>query len=179
MNKKMLLFLRTAALCFVGLAIMASELALVGAKSTHPTVRQPTNGVAVQPLSKRRHDISLHMQTAKRWAEVLDTQSSEILKASSMGTLQRWRQNIDLTTMKTQYAEGTLAHLKSMTSLFKVRRQMGRFKDLKEFDFQNMVRKSDYLMALPTTKESLDTEDPEIERVLVTYSQERQQLSIH
>ncbi len=155
MNKKMQWFTRISAVCFVGLAILAAELSLVGLQHRNLTTRQPISGVPVQRLGKR-FEFQRNMQAAKKWAERLDAQASELLQVSSMGRFERWRKDIDVDGMKRHYTQDMMAHLKAMTTVFKMRRENGGFKKLREFEFQSMIRKSDYLLALPATKSSFD-----------------------
>lgn len=178
MTDKMRLFLRTGALGFIACAILAAELLLVGVQNHALTMRQPISGVSVYKMPKRQ-ELEINMQAAKRWAERLDTQSLHILAVSSMSGFDRWRRGVDIESMKTQYSKDMIAHLKAMTSILKARREKGGFKKLREFDFQNMIRKSDYLLSLNVTKVSFehlkkdDSESEIVHKVLAQYNQER------
>lgn len=174
----MRLFLRVAALGFVGFAVLAAELSLFGLQSKNLTVRQPRNGAPVQVVTK--HQV-LHqkMESAKRWAERLDVLSLHILSVSSLSTFERWRHNVDLTALKNQYSRDLLAHMESMAAVLKMRREAGGFKKLREFDFQTTIRKSDYILALPLTQECLERLlhdsglSENTKKVVALYNQER------
>lgn len=180
MTDKMRLFLRTAALGFVAFAILAAELTLVGVQQRSLAMRQPISGVSVYKMPKRQM-LEMNMQSAKRWAERLDTQSLHLLAVSSMSGFDRWRRGVDIDSMKTQYSKDMIAHLKAMTSILKMRREKGGFAKLREFDFQNMIRKSDYLLSLSVTKSCLEHLSKEegstetVREVLASYNQERMQ----
>ncbi|WII73716.1 hypothetical protein QJS83_07485 [Bdellovibrio sp. 22V] len=180
MTDRMRLFLRTMAFGFVAFAILAAELSLVGVQRQALIMRQPTSGVSVYKMPKRQM-LEMNMRSAKRWAERLDAQSLHILSVSSMSGFDRWRRGVDIDSMKTQYSQDMIAHLKAMTSILKIRREKGGFAKLQEFDFQNMIRKSDYLLSLSVTKsciEHLSNEGDSTElvrEVLASYNQERMQ----
>lgn len=133
---------------------------------------------SVQPLSKP-FQLKKSMLSAKKSAERLDQQAQELMKVSYLNGWSRWRANIDIDSMEEQYSRDVVSHLKAMTKLMKFRREAGGLKKLQEFDFQNMVRKSDYLMGLSATKSSLQSlgsksqDKNYLQAVLDNYNHER------
>lgn len=182
MTTKMQLFLRASALGFVGLALLASELTLVGFKHRGLIARQPitvgTVQIPVQTLGKPRA-LQMNIQAAKRWADRIDAQRAMLMEASAMSPWQRWRKNVNIEMIKKQYSEDMVSHLKAMTAILKARREGGGFQKLREFDFQNMVRKSDYLLSLNVTKAILEFANQNedfaklFKEVLTHYNKER------
>lgn len=81
--------------------------------------------------------------------------------------------------MQKQYSNEMLAHLQAMSRIFRMRRETRGFAKLREFDFQNMIRKSDYLLALPMTRGSLEallqdkSMGKKIQQTLALYNRER------
>ncbi|UXR63117.1 hypothetical protein EZJ49_08515 [Bdellovibrio bacteriovorus] len=147
-------------------------------------LRQPTKGAAVQRMAqeKKQHQaVRLGLKRANTSAESLDHQITRYLEVSSMGRLQRWQKGIDLDLVKVEYSQRVLGHLRSMTHLMKMRRSFGnKFSKLYEFDFQNLMRKSDYVLAVNTTRTALEyasAQNGELaiqaEKVLAEYNQER------
>lgn len=176
MAKKLFVFLRNSTLFFVAVTITVSGFASPRGKR----LRQTRSGVIVNTLSKRDIKLNYEMHSALSWAERIDQQVIPLMEVSSMGQIERWMKNKDLDSMKMEYSKNMISHLKAMTVVFKSRRQSRGFLKLREFDFQNMIRKSDYLLSLYLTKESfnLATENglgEEIEKVLNLYNHERVQ----
>ncbi len=130
---------------------------------------------------KRQQAVRLGLKRANTSAEGLDQQIVRYLEVASMGRLERWQKGIDLDLVKVEYSQRVLGHLNSMTNLMKMRRSSGnKFKKLYEFDFQNLMRKSDYVLAVNTTRTALEyasAQDSEFaaqaEKVLAEYNQER------
>lgn len=95
-----------------------------------------------------------------------------------MGRVDRWLNKKDFDDMKMKYSKNMMAHLKAMTVVFTVHRQSREFQKLREFDFQNMIRKSDYLLSLYITKESFIAAvqnglREEVHKILDLYNSER------
>lgn len=179
MMNKVTLSIRTLAFFFLALTVLAGEVSLASIQQRHLRMRQPTKGASVYRMADRQA-LELKLQRAKVSADHLDQQIGRYLEVSSMGTLQRWQKSIDLDTVKEEYSERVLTHLTAMTELMKLRRSAGRkFKKLYEFDFQNLIRKSDYVLAVNTARSSLEhaSEDDEFaaraERALADYNEER------
>ncbi|ASD63281.1 hypothetical protein [Bdellovibrio bacteriovorus] len=179
MTNKMKLYSRTLAIFFVGLTLLAGELSLASLQRKSLTVRQPTKGAAVHGLASKQK-LLLGLNKAKTSAEGLDLQIGRYLEISSMGAFQRWQKNIDFDAVKDEYSQRVLNHLQAMTELMKLRRSShGQFKKLYEFDFQNLIRKSDYVLSVNTTRTTLEhsSEDPafaaQAERTLADYNEER------
>lgn len=158
---------------------MTSEASLAGVSKTRLKMKQPQRGATVQNLAKQWL-VKGRFATAKRYAETLDSQSAHILKMSSLSRFERWRQNVDLESTQKQYTQNMMAYLDVMTELFRVRRQAGGFSKLREFDFQNMIRKGDYLLMIPMTKVSLEENLRDekmaglMKQTVLRYNQERQ-----
>ncbi|KHD87710.1 MAG: hypothetical protein OM95_12865 [Bdellovibrio sp. ArHS] len=175
MRKHLPLFSRRAAFWFLGLALVVASVLLIGTDNDDPKVRQAQNVAPVLRVGTS-HNLALHWKKAKSWADYLDSQTHRLLEASSMSFWERWRKDINLSRMRYMYSEATLAHIESMTHLFQVRKAAGGFKNLREFDFQNMVRKSDYLLSLHMTKECLGwSTRKDVPEVLKAYHLERSQ----
>lgn len=162
----------------LGTALIASDGAMAAARGSNPKVRQPQRVSSVQGLARDRV-LENQFAMAWKWAEALDAQSFRLLESATMSPLSRWSQNVNLFAMQKQYSHDLLAHLQSMTRIFKLRRESRGFAKLREFDFQNMIRKSDYLLALSVTRGSLEAlmEDQvtavKIQQTLHLYNQER------
>lgn len=176
MTIKLLIFLRNAVLFFAVFAIGASGFASYQAKK----MKTPRNGVIVHRLGAREAKLNSDMQLAKLWAERVDAQVTPWMEVSSLGRVNRWLQNKDFDAMKIEYSKSMMAHLKAMTVIFTAHRRSRGFKKLREFDFQNLIRKSDYLLALYVTKESFMAAEQEglgreVRRVMSLYNRERAQ----
>lgn len=178
MVKKLLVFLRSATLFFVAVTITASSFAFP--RGNRLRLRQTRSGVIVNSLSKRDIKLNSEMQSALLWAERIDQQVMPLMEVSSMGRLERWMKKKDLDAMKMEYSLNMIRHLKAMAVVLQSRRQSQGFVKLREFDFQNMIRKSDYLLSLYLTKESFNLAvenglEEEIGKVLNFYNKERVQ----
>lgn len=144
------------------------------------SMRQPTKGAAAYNVARAKAQFSLTFTRAMVSAESLDKQIAPYLKASSMGILERWHKNIDLNAMRAQYSQKVLIHLNAMAELMKMRNSQGEsFKKLHEFQFQNLLRKSDYVLAVSTTQECLQVSSEnsdfaaQVEKAITAYKQAR------
>lgn len=183
MTSKTILLGRILATFFVALTIFCGELSLASLDRVNLRLRQPTKGAGVQRMAqeKRQQAVRLGLKRANTSAEGLDQQIVRYLEVASMGRLERWQKGVDLDLVKVEYSQRVLGHLNSMTNLMKMRRSSGnKFKKLYEFDFQNLMRKSDYVLAVNTTRTALEyasAQDSEFaaqaEKVLAEYNQER------
>lgn len=118
-------------------------------------MRQPQIGAHVHPVTKR-FLFQKNIVEAKLSAERLDTQVRLLIEASSMTFVERWAKSIDLKKMELQYADDVARHVTAMTEVMKIRRENGgKLKKLHEFDFQNLLRQSDYLLSLQLTTTNL------------------------
>lgn len=167
-QKRIVLTLVIALLGFVGLFLSHS-----------PEVRQPMNVVGGQSLSPRLL-VKKNMVNAKITAERLDEETGRIIGALGMNRVQRWFRGVHLERIQQQYDRDLLWHLTAMGELFKYRRQLGGLKKLQEFEFQNLVRRSDYVLSLNVAKQSLRSLGADRQRykdfymVLKNYNQERE-----
>lgn len=168
---------------FLMLSVLSLFLATPGVsfakgKSMNLKLRQPIRGASVQRVVKQKL-LSSRLEMARKGAESLDAQSMQLLDLSTMSPLQRWMSNRSLSQMQKQYSTEMLSHLQAMTVVFKSRREAGGFTKLNEFDFQNIVRKSDYLLALQVTQGSLQefaqekNSGPWVQKILESYNYER------
>lgn len=162
----------------LGVILVASEGAKAAARRENPKMRQTQRVSSVHDLAKLRV-LENQFGMARKWADSLDRQSWRLLKYSTMSPLSRWSQNVDLFSMQKQYSNEMLAHLQAMSRIFRMRRETRGFAKLREFDFQNMIRKSDYLLALPMTRGSLEallqdkSMGKKIQQTLALYNRER------
>lgn len=166
----MQIYIRTLGLSFYFVCLIAPALSYFGFHKIHLKTRQTTNvafeqKVSVQPkkalVKKARQRkiptnlIQDKISAAKSWADRMDAQTFEILQASSVSPLQRWMQGSSLSYLEKQLSRDTVEHLRTMADVMRTRRELGGFKKLREFDFYNMLRKSDYLLSLEMTRKSL------------------------
>nr|BFD66351.1 hypothetical protein HAGR004_13730 [Bdellovibrio sp. HAGR004] len=183
MTSKTILLGRILTAFFVTLTVFTAELSLASLERMNLRLRQPTKGASVQRMAqeKRQQAVRLGLKRANTSAEALDQQIVRYLEVASMGRLERWKKGIDLDLVKVEYSQRVLGHLSSVTNLMKMRRSSGnKFKKLYEFDFQNLMRKSDYVLAVNTTRTVLEyasAQDRELaaraEKILAEYNQER------
>lgn len=171
---------QTVALAAMGIILAAYGVASAAGGRGNPRLRQPEKVSHVQGFTNN-WVLESNFVMARTGAEALDAQSMRLLDSTTMSRWERWRDNVDLYAGQKQYTQDMLAYLKAMTKLLKMHRESRGFVKLREFDFQNMIRKSDYLLALPVTRASLAAllEDQEIaekiQTILGLYNQERQQ----
>lgn len=180
MTSKMTFYTRIVAICFVGLTVLAAELSLAAFSRPGLKVKQPTKGAAVHRLAPVQVPLKLALNKAKASAESLDKQVGRYLQVSSMGSFERWRKNVNLEGVQVEYSQRVLAHLKAMADLMRLRREHSRtFKKLYEFDFQNLMLKSDYVLSVNTTRTALESGarnrefSKALEQAFATYNTER------
>ena len=147
--------MKKSRLYFVALSILLVGFALFAFKPKSPKVRQPQIGAHVHPVTKR-FLFQKNIAEAKASAERLDHQVRVLIDASSMNVVERWAKSVDLKKLENQYAQDIASHVLAMTEVMKIRRENGgRLKKLHEFDFQNLLRQSDYLLSLQLTSTKL------------------------
>lgn len=192
MTNKMRIYIRTLGLSFYFVCLIAPAVSYFGFHKLHLKVRQTTNVSAAQELSAKAVQTTMKkvrkiptnliqdkMSAAKNWADRMDAQTFQILQASSVGPLQRWIQGSSLSYMEKQLSRDAIEHLRTMADVMRTRRELGGFKKLREFDFYNMLRKSDYLLSLEMTRKSLKdlskdkTLGSKFRETLSLYNQER------
>lgn len=160
---------------FAILVIFAAAFCLLGFREKNPKMEQPQVGAVVHPANKR-FVFQKNILEAKQSAERLDQQARGLLEASSMNYLERWNKSIDLKAMETRYAKDVVRHVAAMAQIMKLRRENGgKLRGLHEFDFQNLLRKSDYLLSLKVTTRHLQKVSPAL---LSFYKLERKVTSL-
>lgn len=153
----------------LALVITLAGFCLFAVPDKNPTMRQPQIGAPVHPVTKR-YLLRKNFAQAQQSAESLDRQVRKLIEASSMGTIQRWRSSVDLSKLESQYVQDIREHLEAMTVVMKLRRESKGLHKLQEFKFQNLLRQSDYLLALKLSSQRLHLLGPE---VLEEYENER------
>lgn len=147
---------------FAVLVIVVAVVALFGFRPNNPEMRQPQVGATVHPANKR-FVFQKNILEAKQSAENLDEQARGLLEASSMNYVERWYKSVDLKAMESRYAKDVNRHLLAMAQVMKLRRENGgKLRGLHEFDFQNLLRKSDYVLSLHVTSPHLKKVAPNL-----------------
>lgn len=126
-------------------------------KSPRTLTVRATAKSAVKPAAKlvSKPNIGNTLRSAVVLAESLDDKAGRIIDAMSVSRFNKWLHNIDEKNMKAQYAEELMVHMTRMTALFGAHRQGGPFAKFSELEFQNLLVKSDYLLSLAISRESL------------------------
>lgn len=167
--------MRKSSLYFIVLILLALGLVLFAARSPRLEVRQPRSDTAVHPVTKQ-FLLKKNTALAKATAERLDGQAVRLIEASSATSLQRWWRGVDLRTLESRYRSDVTLHLQAMAEVMKLRRENGgRLAKLHEFDFQNLLRKSDYIVSSRLTQTKLNSISPYI---LQAYKSERKFTSL-
>lgn len=121
---------------------------------------QPQKGAIVKTLvstpKKTQPNIYGVLRSASVLAESLDDKAGAIINSMSMNSVQKWIHNVDETKLKAEYAEELMVHMTRMTALFSAHRKSGPFAKFNELEFQNLLVKSDYLLSLAVSRESLE-----------------------
>lgn len=150
-------FMRMIAICWVGFCLLAVGLALLAVQTQSQTqslkMKQPIHATSVTSFGKGQsldqsflaHSKSSVIQTL----ESLELQREALQKIENLGVLARWREGLDWTEMKKGHLYTLMSHMEAMTRLLQHRRESGGFKKLQEFEFQSLLRKSDYILAAP------------------------------
>lgn len=86
----------------------------------------------------------------------LDGHTQELIQISSLSAWQRWVQNKDAAKVKKEFSGEMQRHLSIISDIFKIRSAKGRLPQYQEFEFQNLLRKSDYLLSLDFSRDSLE-----------------------
>jgi hypothetical protein len=154
MMKKRRAYIAAVVIVVVGLSLFAF-------KGKNPTVRQPQIGAPVHPVTKK-FLLQKNIAQAKQTAERMDDSMRALIEASSMSFAQRWVKSVDLPKMENQFSQDLKNHVQAMTEIMKTRREYGSLKKLREFDFQNLLRKSDYLLSLDISIHRMKTLSPNI-----------------
>lgn len=117
----------------------------------------------------------LHISAAIASAEKLDRRIPVFLEAASLGTLQRWRMGVNLNALEQDYNRDLMKHIAAMTDVLRSRREQRGFKKWQEFEFRNLLAKSDYILAVPMTRQSLSAQKNFLnaQKMLLEYNRER------
>lgn len=165
-------------LMFLACLALTAESSYAGPRLKNLEVRQPLKGLGVHKMSSSEI-LNRSMKSAAKSADRLSAQVQNILEVTSMGTIERWRKGIDLSLVKEDFSRGVVEHMKSVTQVLKIRAQSGgRLAGIKEFEFLNLMNKSDYILSVYVTQESLkhalqnDTQSVVAEAV-ASYNKER------
>ncbi|MDG0816072.1 hypothetical protein [Bdellovibrio svalbardensis] len=155
MTKSKCLLLVAAALFVVGTAEAQPRKANLKMRQTQKVssvtrVGKPAHGAPVKP------NVTNTLRSASVLAESLDNKAGRIIDAMSLSPIKKWLHNVDEGALKAQYAEELMVHMTRMTSLFSAHRKAGPFAKFNEFEFQNLLVKSDYLLSLAVSRQSLE-----------------------
>ncbi|HEX7673263.1 MAG TPA: hypothetical protein VF412_03780 [Bdellovibrio sp.] len=143
---------------FLAIAVLMNfSAAHARVKKSNLKVRQTQKVSAVTADGSKTRAIQNCLKSANTLADSLDDKAGKIIDAMSQSAFKKWWNNIDEDQMKAQYAEELMVHMSRMTFLFKEHRKRGPFAKLNEFEFQNLLVKSDYLLSLAISRESLET----------------------
>lgn len=109
----------------------------------------------------------------------LDGMTQELIKISSLSAWQRWVQNKDAAKLKNEFSSEMQRHLGIVSDIFRIRSAKGRLPQYQEFEFQNLLRKSDYLLSLDFSRDSLEYArknkdfSASFSKTLVSYNEQR------
>ncbi len=161
--------------------LMAFQGTEARTKKMHLKPRQPIKVASAPKMAIDKKAFNL-LQGASLKADILDKSVGRILEVSSMSSWSRWRQNINMGNIQKDYSLDMRSHLSKMAELMKLRRQQGKLPQFQEFEFANLLRKSDYLLSLSISKEAVESaqKDKDFEssmhQTVAAYNQERIQL---
>lgn len=148
--------------------------ASVSSERSSLKMRQP---IKVAAMTKRGDGaiIQQKINSATASAERLDQRIPDILQATSGNILQRLKAGVVLRQIENQYAQDLAAHIAAMTEVLRTRRGLRGFIKWQEFEFKNLLVKSDYLLAVPMTRQSLSAQrnSLEVQKMLLEYNRER------
>lgn len=141
--------------------LVLAEGASARSHKNGPSVRQ-TKKVAKsknksQKVAAINPDAARLLFMADENATKLDAYTQELIKISSLNGWQRWTQNKDASKVKKEFSFELQKHLSLIAEIFKIRSlNKGRLPQYQEFEFQNLLRKSDYLLSLDFSRDSLE-----------------------
>jgi hypothetical protein len=141
-------------------------------------MRQPQ---IVSTIQRMATDVEVQsdIQAATDIADRLDKKSGKLHKMMSLSPLKKWLAHIDDDRLMQEYANDMMLHLSRMSALFRSHRKFGMFPRFKEFEFQNLLIKSDYLLSLSVTQRSIESASKEknfserVKNILFEYNSER------
>ncbi len=146
------------------LMLVMAVLFVVGAAEAKPRkaplkMRQTQKVSSVTRVGKTpivKPNVVNTLRSAVVLAESLDDKAGRIIEAMSLSPFKKWLRNIDEDKLKAEYAEELMVHMTRMTTLFGTHRKSGPFAKFNEFEFQNLLVKSDYLLSLAISRQSLE-----------------------
>ncbi|WP_413584670.1 hypothetical protein [Bdellovibrio sp. HCB274] len=114
-------------------------------------------------------------------AENLDAQLEPLMNADGFGVWQKWKRGINEAKLQQDFTKDLKQHLSIMAVLFKKHSQYKNFDRVTEFEFQNLVRRSDYILSLPVSRKAVESSFSQarmandFKNVLAAYNKERMQ----
>lgn len=157
--------------------IMGLSAAAAASKKAVIKSRQPQK---VSAVTERWHRLVIaDLKAATLSAENLDSQLEALMNAEGYSFVQKWKRGIDQSALQTQFSKDLKSHLSIMAVLFEKHAKYKKFHQVSEFEFQNLVRRSDYLLSLPVAKNSLQEAlgqkkfATDFKTVLAAYNKER------
>lgn len=142
-------------------------------------MRQPQKVAPVSKSWQREVVSDLYVATAS--AENLDSQLEPLMNAAGFSYWQKWKRNIDESSLQKTFSKDLKSHLQIMAMLFEKHTQYKKFDRVSEFEFQNLVRRSDYILSLPVSKNAIQETTgtakfaSDFKMVLAEYNKVRQQ----
>ncbi|WP_210415626.1 hypothetical protein [Bdellovibrio sp. ZAP7] len=141
-------------------------------------MRQPQK---VSPVSKSwQREVVSDLFAATASAENLDSQLEPLMNAAGFSYIQKWKRGIDESSLQKTFSKDLKSHLQVMAMLFDKHTQYKKFDRVSEFEFQNLVRRSDYILSLPVSKNAIQETmggakfASEFKTVLAEYNKVRQ-----
>lgn len=168
----------TITILFSIFVLMTCQIGKASQSEKNLKKKQPQN-VAAKNNFISDIQIKGDLCSASEMAERLDKKASKLLNVMSLNAVNKWMAHIDEGRMRYEYAEDLMQHMHRMSEIFRLHRKVGPFTRFKEFEFQNLLTKSDYLLSLIVTKRSIDSANGKKEfltkfkAVLAEYNAER------
>lgn len=127
------------------------------AKNRHQNLNmRQRKTVAVVKNNVTSSYVELKIQITEDKAEILDQTSKKLMQFVDLNPLQRWAIRKEEENLQNQFAMGLTEHIVQMTELFRMHRISKSFQRLEEFEFRNLLVKSDYLLGIYFSKQSLE-----------------------
>lgn len=125
-------------------------------------------------------EISIAMGIAEERTQALEQQIKIYLNVHEMGFWDRWIKSVNIYEVRENYARHVLSHLKAMTDVLKLRRLNGnKFSSINEFQFNILLRQSEFVLNVSTTKDSFvrlprkSLLTQRLDKAIYMYNQER------
>jgi hypothetical protein len=162
-------------------SLMDMKMAFAAKAVKNLNMRQPQIVSAIQRMATDV-EVQSDIQAATDIADRLDKKSGKLFHLMSLSPLKKWLDHIDDDRLKQEYADDLMLHLSRMSALFRSHRKFGMFPRFREFEFQNLLIKSDYLLSLSVTQRSIESASKEkyfserAKNILADYNSERVRL---